>query len=153
MKDAHGNGLAPVADSQMLAKHDHVQNRRNKAKTGLSTTLGQLIQSYRQETGISMREMAKRLQVMPSMMSLFERDMGFPTHKALNKLAKLLGVPMTDLQRLDTRVRVHELRRLIEKSSELGSAFRYMLQEIQQGRTSPEAFAQAILEAGSKSSH
>ena len=131
----------------IATKHDVVRKQQNEIRSGAELTLGRLIQDYRERAGISLRDLAEQIEVVPSMMSLFERDRGFPTYIALNKLAKLLGRPAVDLQRLDTRVRIHELRRLIEQSPELSGAFRFLLQEVQEGRITPRVFAEAILSA------
>lgn len=150
MKQITGNGSKSLSISEMLAKHKHVQSRRKKTRTEVPLSLGQLIQNYRERTGISLRGLAKQLGVSLTMVALAERDKTFPQGRNLNKIGDLLRVKPEELRKLDRRVPMDKLRRLLDKSPQLNGAFRYMVTQIEEGNASPESFARALLSAGPK---
>jgi transcriptional regulator with XRE-family HTH domain len=107
-------------------------------------TLGELIQLRREEMGISMRELARRVKVANSFLSLLERDRSFPSAKLLNRIADELGLPLSELQKRDTRFRFADLRRVVERHSELRFALRSAVQQLKSGELTVEEFTRRV---------
>lgn len=56
--------------------------------------LGSYIKRFRQDKGMSIRELAKRAEITPSMLSQIERDLATPSINTLKALAVELDVPI-----------------------------------------------------------
>lgn len=56
--------------------------------------IGQRIRDRRAEMGLSLRELAKQVELTASFLSQIERDLADPSIKSLRKIADALGVPM-----------------------------------------------------------
>lgn len=127
--------------------------KKSKNEIGLESkqSLGQLIQSYREQKGISMRELAQELGISFSMVSAVEREKIFPRRRILEKLAKQLEASTSELQKLDTRLRIDHLRVIIQKNPELNDALSLMVKRIREGRASSDEFAKAIIAIASES--
>jgi transcriptional regulator with XRE-family HTH domain len=128
----------------MPAKHDHVKGRRKRIGPEIPLTLGQLIQTYRKNSGTSMRALAAELDVSSSMVAFMEGDKVFPGPILLNKLAKVLRRSSNDLKTLDPRISFRQLKRVVDKSPELRNALRFMLNELREGKAGPEDFARRL---------
>jgi transcriptional regulator with XRE-family HTH domain len=150
MKKPSGNGLKLLSNSEMPPKHKYVERLRKRTRNELPLTLGQLVQNYRETTGISLREFSKRVGISLSMVSLIERDRVYPRRPNLDKIAHLLEISRADIHKLDTRLRFDHLRRVVEQSPELREALRFMIEQVRNGSVAPEAFARALCGAGSK---
>jgi transcriptional regulator with XRE-family HTH domain len=131
-------------DDRKRAKHVPVKVSRTHFENGDPLTLGQLLQNYRQEKGISLRELSRELGISLSMVSLMERDIVYPRRPNLDKISTLLKVSRADLLKLDKRLRMDDLRRVVEKNPELREALRLMVEQIQDGHPA-ESFAKALI--------
>lgn len=77
---------------------------------------------------MSLREFAKKLSdTSPAHISDIELGRRNPSEPLLNQIAKLLRVPLEELQKLDSRPPVDELRRASEIDPQLGFALRKMI--------------------------
>ena len=150
MKQFSGNGFKSLLNSKMPTKHDRVQSRGKRSKTEVQLTLGQLIQNYREQTGVSVRGLAKQLGISFSMVSAIERDKTFPRRPTLDSIAKLLEITPAELLKLDTRLRFDRLRRILAKSPELNDALHVMVEQIRTGKASPRVFATSIAATAAK---
>lgn len=91
-------------------------------------TLGEKIRALRQKKDLSLREFAARLGGLTApYLSDIELGRRFPSDEVLAKMAKVLGVPLEDLKRLDTRPPVDDLKRLGTKDPQLGVALRQVI--------------------------
>lgn len=98
----------------------------------MTTPLGKRLRELREKHDLSLREFAERLDSL-SKAHLSDIELGRrnPSPALLEKMATVLGVPLADLQRLDARPPVDEMRRRIEADPALGFAFRQVIEDKQ----------------------
>ena len=116
----------------------------------IQQSLGQKIKELRGVADLSLRELAKKLNVSAPFLSDVELGRRFPSDEVLGKLAKALDISADELRRYDSRQPVADLKRMIEGSPNLGFAFRTLVEEMKDGRLTPEALAKRLLEAKKK---
>jgi transcriptional regulator with XRE-family HTH domain len=92
-------------------------------------TLGQFIREKRDEKDLSLREMARRIDVSAAFLSDIELSRRFPSDDVFKKLSQVLEVPLKELQSYDTRPPVEGLKRLTELNPQYGVAFRKIIDE------------------------
>jgi ribosome-binding protein aMBF1 (putative translation factor) len=107
-------------------------------------TLGETIRELREKTDFSLRELAKKLDVSAPFLSDVELGHRYPSDEVMAKLAKALRVPMEELKRHDHRGSISDLKRMIETNPGLGFAFRTAVDDVKQGKLSPEELAQRL---------
>lgn len=94
----------------------------------MPTLLGSRIRELREALDISLREFAKKLgDTSPAHISDIELGRRNPSESLLKQIAQLLRVPFEELQKLDMRPPVDELRRAIEADPQLGFALRKVI--------------------------
>ncbi len=86
-------------------------------------TLGQEIRSKRLAGGLSLREFARRVGVTPPYVTDLEADRRRPGPEVLARMAAELGLPVEQLEALDTRLRP-EVRKWVESEPEVGQLLR-----------------------------
>ena len=87
--------------------------------------LGERIRELRDRHDISLREFARKLgDISPAHISDIENGRRNPSDDLLQKMAQVLGVAVEELQRLDNRLPVEELRRAMRQDPALGFALR-----------------------------
>ena len=87
--------------------------------------LGGRIRELRDRHDISLREFARKLgDISPAHISDIENGRRNPSEDLLHKMAQVLGVAFEELQRLDNRLPVEELRRAMRQDPALGFALR-----------------------------
>ena len=86
--------------------------------------MGQHIRDLREQKDISLRELAKRLDVSAAFMSDVELGRRFPSREILTKIAKALGVTAEELEAFDTRPPIEDLKRYAASDPAYGFAFR-----------------------------
>lgn len=98
--------------------------------TKMTTPLGRRVRELREELDLSLREFAERLGDM-SKAHLSDIELGRrnPSPSLLEKMAEVLDVSLEELQRLDARPPVDEMRRRIEADPALGFAFRRVVED------------------------
>lgn len=105
-------------------------DRTQRMLTVMTTPLGRRLRELRGERDLSLREFALRLGAM-SKAHLSDIELGRrnPSPSLLAKMADVLGVELEELQRLDARPPVEEMRRRIESDPALGIAFRQVVED------------------------
>jgi transcriptional regulator with XRE-family HTH domain len=116
----------------------------------IQQSLGQKIKGLRDAADLSLRELAKKLDVSAPFLSDVELGRRFPSEDVLAKLAKALAVPVDELRQYDTRQPVAELKKMIERNPGLGFAFRSVVEDMKDGKLTPEALAKRLLEGKRK---
>jgi transcriptional regulator with XRE-family HTH domain len=96
--------------------------------------LGQRIRELREERDLSLRELAKTLDVSAAFLSDIELGRRYPSEKVLAKIAHALGTSVEDLRSYDTRLPVKDLKRLTNSDTRYGFAFRQVIDK----KISPE---------------
>jgi transcriptional regulator with XRE-family HTH domain len=100
--------------------------------------LGEFIRKKRDELDLSLRELARRLEITPPFLSDIELGKRYPSEGVLEKIAKGLGVPLEDLEQLDFRESISDLKRLMERDPDVGVAFRRLIQGVSSGQIKAE---------------
>lgn len=113
-------------------------------------SLGQKLKELLDAADLSLRELAKKLDVSAPFLSDVELGRRFPSDEVLEKLAKAFAVSVDELRQYDSRQPVAELKRMIESNPGLGFAFRTVVEEMKDGTLTPEALTKRLLEAKKK---
>ncbi len=88
-------------------------------------TLGERIRELREAQDFSLREFAKKLDdTSPAHISDIENNRRFPSAQLLKRMAPLLQVDVAELQKLDVRPRMEDLKRIVQQDPALGLALR-----------------------------
>lgn len=116
----------------------------------IQQSLGQKIKELRDAADLSLRELAKTLGVSAPFLSDVELGRRFPSEEVLAKLATALSVPLEELRQYDSRQPVADLKRMIENNPRLGFAFRTVVEDMKDGKLTPEALAKRLLDTQRK---
>lgn len=90
-------------------------------------TLGQKIRELREVKDLSLRELAKRLQVSAPFISDIELGRRYPSDKLFEAIAKELDISVEELRTYDTRPPVEGLKRLTNTNPQYAVAFRQVI--------------------------
>jgi len=90
-------------------------------------TLGQKIRELREAKDLSLRELAKQLEVSAAFLSDIELSRRFPSDKVLGSMARLLGTSLEDLRGYDARFPIEDMKRMAIDDPRLGLAFRKVI--------------------------
>lgn len=101
-------------------------------------TLGEFIREKREATGLSLRELARRLEITAPFLSDIELGRRAPAEKNLALIAKELGIPLAEIQQYDHRETVSDFKAVIESNPDLALAFRTQLKQVRTGTMTPQ---------------
>lgn len=101
-------------------------------------TLGEIIRHRREQSGFSIRELARRSDVSAPFLSDIELGRRFPSDEVLARFAKLFKIPLEDLKQYDTRESLISLKKLMDTNPTWGFALRKVAEKAAQGKISPE---------------
>jgi len=102
----------------------------------MAKRIGERIRELREEQDISLREFAKKLaNLSAAHLSDIELGRRYPSPELLKRIAEKLNTPIEDLERLDFRPPLEELKRMAEDNPTYGFALRKMLEK----EVSPQA--------------
>jgi transcriptional regulator with XRE-family HTH domain len=107
-------------------------------------TLGEFVRSRRDALDISLRELARQLGITPPFLSDIELGKRYPSEPVMAKLAEFFKMSLDDLKLFDHRESLSDLKRLLEQNSNLNVAFRTALEDVKDGKLSPEQLASRI---------
>jgi transcriptional regulator with XRE-family HTH domain len=89
--------------------------------------LGSYMRRRRDELDLSLREFAKRLDCSPAFISDIELGRRYPSEKVLADIARVLGAKLEDLQAMDVRAPIEDIKRLTQSDPRYALAFRTMI--------------------------
>ena len=92
-------------------------------------TLGEHIRELREKKDLSVRELAKRIQVSPPFLSDVELGRRHPSEDVLGRLAHELDTAVAELQKHDARPPVQELKRIAAANPAMGFALRKVVDD------------------------
>ena len=92
-------------------------------------TLGQFIREKRDDLDLSLRELARRIEVSAAFLSDIELSRRYPSDDVRDKLARELRVTVRELDSYDPRPPVEDLKRLSESNPMYGIAFRTIVDQ------------------------
>lgn len=101
-------------------------------------TQGERIRELREGLDLSLRELARNLDVSAAFMSDVELGRRYPTEDILAKIAKKLRTSLEDLQSHDSRAPVDELRRMATSDPKFGFALRRVVDGIAEEQLTSE---------------
>lgn len=90
-------------------------------------TLGQKIRELREIKDVSLRELAKEIQVSAAFLSDIELGRRFPSESILLSLSKKLGISVDELRTYDTRPPIDDIKRLASSNPKYALAFRQVI--------------------------
>ena len=97
-----------------------------------------MIRQFREATGFSIRELARRSKVSAPFLSDIELGRRFPSEEVLARFAGLFKIPLEELKQYDTRESLNSLKKLMDRSPSWGFALRQVAEKANQGKISPE---------------
>jgi transcriptional regulator with XRE-family HTH domain len=92
-------------------------------------TLGERIRELREERDLSVRELARRIEVSPPFLSDVELGRRHPSEDVLERLAAALSTKVDELRKFDARPPVQELRRMAASDPAMGFALRKVVDQ------------------------
>ncbi len=101
-------------------------------------TLGEFIRETREAAGLSLRELARRVEITAPFLSDIELGRRAPAEKNLALIAKELGIPLEQIHQYDHRDTVSDFKAVIENNPTLALAFRTQLKQVRTGSMTPE---------------
>jgi transcriptional regulator with XRE-family HTH domain len=107
-------------------------------------SLGETIRTLREKADISLRELAKRVDVSAPFMSDVELGRRYPGEPVLEQIAKHLKIDVEELKKHDPRESVADFKRLLETSPALGLAFRTAVTDVKSGKMTAEDLAKKL---------
>jgi transcriptional regulator with XRE-family HTH domain len=107
-------------------------------------TLGDKVRVHRQLAGITLRELGRQVGVSPSFICDLEAGRRLPGPLTLRKIAKILGLAVTDLEDLDHRRILFALKKLMERKPGWVAVFREIEEAASKGRLKPEDLQKKI---------
>ena len=107
-------------------------------------TQGERIRELREELDLSLRELARSLNVSAAFMSDVELGRRYPTEDVLAKIAKRLRTSLEHLQSHDSRAPVDELRRMASSDPAFGFALRRVVDGIADDQLTSEELLKMI---------
>ncbi len=81
----------------------------------------------RDELDLSLREFAKRLDCSAAFISDIELGRRYPSEKVLAEIARVLKVELEELQAMDVRPPIDDIKRLTQNDPRFALAFRTMI--------------------------
>ena len=100
----------------------------------MKKTLGEYIRFLREKENISLRELAKKLEITPAFLSDVELGRRNTSEEILGKIAKFLETTVEDLMEHDTRAPLEAIKRLAASDPSYGLAFR----QVVEGKITPQ---------------
>jgi transcriptional regulator with XRE-family HTH domain len=89
--------------------------------------LGSYMRRRRDELDLSLREFAKRLDCSAAFVSDIELGRRNPSEKVLTDIARVLSVKLEDLQAMDVRAPIEDIKRLTLSDPRYALAFRTLI--------------------------
>ena len=90
-------------------------------------SLGRHIRELRERRKLSLRELAKKLEISAPFLSDIELGKRFPSEDVMASMAHELGVTLEGLRTYDTRPPVEDIKRLAETNPAYGIAFKKLI--------------------------
>jgi transcriptional regulator with XRE-family HTH domain len=105
---------------------------------GTFKPLGEFIRESRKKSGVSLRELARIVNISAPFLSDIELGRRSPSNETLTRLAQALKMPVGRLKRHDLRVTITCLKKLIATSPEWDFALRTITERAIRGELTPK---------------
>ena len=114
----------------------------------MSTTfLGAFIRKTRKKSGISLRELSRRVKISAPAMSGIERGLKNPSEPVLQRIASGLSIDFRKLQELDSWTALKDLREMLEEDRDLCRALTTAVNAMKTGQVAPAQVAERLMRA------
>ena len=110
----------------------------------MSTKLGETIRTFREEAGLSLRELARKVNVSAPFLSDVELGRRFPKEETLQAIATVLKINPEELSKFDHRESVADFKRLLETNPALGVALRSAVTKVKTGKLTTDDLAKKL---------
>lgn len=101
-------------------------------------TLGERIRELREALDLSLRELARAVDVSAAFMSDVELGRRDPSDALLAKIAKRLKTTLAELKKYDRRAPLEDIKRIASTDPAVGIAMRRIVERIKQEDLTPE---------------
>jgi transcriptional regulator with XRE-family HTH domain len=110
----------------------------------MDKTFGEKLRELRDKADISLRELARKMDVSAPFLSDVERGHRYPSDKLLANLARFFKVSVEELKRFDNRPPIAEIRKLADEDPRLGFAFRTAVEDVRTGKITTDELLNRI---------
>jgi transcriptional regulator with XRE-family HTH domain len=110
----------------------------------MEKTFGEKLRELRYKADISLRELARNMDVSAPFLSDVERGHRYPSDKLLANLARYFQVSVNELKRYDNRPPIAEIRKLADEDPRVGFAFRTALDDVRTGKITTDELLNRI---------
>lgn len=101
-------------------------------------SLGERLKQLRLAANMSLRQLGEKIDKTPPFISDIELGRRFPSEGVMEDIAKVFGVPVEELKKLDTRDSVPMVRQMVANDPRWGLAFRTVAEAGRSGKITPE---------------
>src|SRR6266498_1178758 len=113
-------------------------------------TLGERIRELREALDLSLRELARAVDVSAAFMSDVELGRRFPTDALLAKIARKLQTTAEELKKYDRRPPLNDIKRLASTDPVYGMAMRRIVERIDEEGLTPEQLLKLVKGRGGR---
>ncbi len=113
-------------------------------------TLGERIRELREALDLSLRELARAVDVSAAFMSDVELGRRFPTDALLAKIARKLQTTAEELKKYDRRPPLDDIKRLASTDPVYGMAMRRIVERIDEEGLTPEQLLKLVKGRGGR---
>lgn len=99
--------------------------------------MGERLRDLRVKKELTLRELARRVDISPSFLSEIETGRSYPSDPVLERLAEELGVTLAGMRSLDMRSHLSDLRKLLDSDASWGPVFQQIAKKARSGKLSP----------------
>lgn len=110
----------------------------------MGRTLGDRIRELRNERDLSLRDLAKAVDVSAPFLTDVEKHRRYPKEETLQKLANALGTTIEDLKAHDSRPPTKEISELADENVDYAFAFRRIVDQVKSEGMSPDEMMRRI---------
>ena len=114
-------------------------------------TLGEKLKELRDEKDLSLRALAKKLDVSAPFLSDVELGRRFPSDDLLAKIAKVFRIKASELKQHDSRPPITDMKRMAESDPKWGFAFRTVVDKAQKGELTHDELIKGLNKRKKKS--
>jgi transcriptional regulator with XRE-family HTH domain len=133
-----------VASAFLLNSACVSRHKQRKLTPMAEQNLGELLRDLRGRADLSLRELARSVDVSAPFLSDVELGRRYPSDEVLTRLAKALKVPLEQLKQHDHREAVADMKKLIDGNPALGFAFRSAVENVKGGKITAAQLAAAL---------
>jgi len=110
--------------------------------------MGQRLRELRESAGLSIREVAKSVNISAPFLSDVELGRRYPTNETLAMIAKKLHASAENLKKHDHRSALADLKQLADGTPSLGAAVSALVDQVKSGNITVDELATTLRQVG-----